>query len=273
MRKYLIALTVCMMSVSAAMAQYEDMMPTEKYKVVTNNFWQNWFFQADIVGTAFYTNEEHGLGINKSPFKDYRSNIGFSLAIGKWFTPSIGLRTKFNGVWGRTVLSDKKNTNASKYWTLHEQVLFNLSNMFYGYDEDRLWNLIPYVGAGVSRNMTYNEYAMGISAGLLNTFRLNERVSLNVDIAYGYHEATFSGVSEASYATDLSKNTSKHNDQTIALELGVTYRLGKWGWSKSPDIDAIHELSQGEIDALNAQLYDALRENDRLRKELKEMKK
>ncbi len=32
----------------------------------------------------------------------------------------------------------------------HGDVLFNLSNMFCGYNEDRLYSFIPYVGAGVA---------------------------------------------------------------------------------------------------------------------------
>lgn len=261
---YIVAVLIALCVLPAG-AQDEEAVPTEKYKVVTNTFWQNWFVQAGMTGTAFYTNEEHGLSLSKSPFKDFRSNLGFSVGLGKWFTPGIGLRTKFTGVWGRTVLSDDKKTNANKYWTLHEQVLLNFSNLFCGYNESRVWNLIPYVGVGVSRNMTYNEYAMGMSAGLLNTFRLCRRVLINVDISYGYHESNYSGYSSYDYAVDMDKNTSKHNDQTLTFEVGLTYNLGSTNWTKSPDIDAIHELAQGEIDALNAQLADAQAENARLR--------
>ena len=43
--------------------------------------------------------------------------------------------------------------------------------------------------------------------------------------------------------------------------------------SKKADADAIESLSQGEIDALNAQLADMEAENEQLRKELEEAKK
>ncbi len=100
MKKLLIALAFAGISV-ASMAQENETVPTEKYSVATNSFWSNWFVQANVAGSAFYCDEELGLNLNKSPFKGFRNNLGFSVAIGKWFTPGLGLRTKFNGVWGQ----------------------------------------------------------------------------------------------------------------------------------------------------------------------------
>ena len=51
----------------------------------------------------------------------------------------------------------------------------------------------------------------------------------------------------------------------FSVEVGLTYNLGKTSWSKTPDVDAIKALSQGQIDALNAQLSDAQAENARLK--------
>ncbi|MBR5918822.1 MAG: OmpA family protein, partial [Prevotella sp.] len=46
--------------------------------------------------------------------------------------------------------------------------------------------------------------------------------------------------------------------------------LGKVGWEKTPDVDAIKALSQSQIDALNAQLNDANAENARLNAKLRD---
>ena len=162
MKKLLIMLAFASVSVAGMAQDNESAVPEMKYSVATNSFWSNWFVQANLSGGVFYSNEEMGYGLSKSPFKGFRNNLGFSVAIGKWFTPGIGLRTKFNGVWGRTVASDDKDLNASKYWVLNEQVLFNLSNMICGYNETRVWNFIPFFGAGLARSCTYNRYAMGI---------------------------------------------------------------------------------------------------------------
>lgn len=262
MKKLLFALAFAGISASG-FAQETETVPGEKFSVATNSFWSNWFVQANVAGSAFYTNEEVGLDLSQSPFKGFRNNLGFSVALGKWFTPGLGLRTKFNGIWGRTVMSDNKDLNANKYWTLQEQALFNLSNMLCGYNENRVWNFIPYFGAGVGRNMTYNEYSIGVSAGILNTFRLSKRVALNIDLAYGAYASDFSGIG----------GTPSDRDEVMSAEIGLTFNLGKAKWNKTPDVDAIRALSQGQIDALNAQLADSQNENAKLKTMLAEAQK
>ena len=258
MKKFLMVLAFASVSV-AGMAQSET--PELKHSVATNSFWSNWFIQANLAGTAFYSSQENNLDLSKSPLKDFRSNLGLSVAIGKWFTPGLGLRTKVNGFWGRTVSGDDAKANANKYWQANEQVLFNLSNMICGYNPDRVWNFIPYIGGGIGRNMSYNSYAMGLQAGLLNEFRLSRKVALNLDLSWGMHEPDFDG----NGATGGTKaHSPKAKDRDLNLEIGLTYNLGKATWNKVPDVDAINALHQSQLDALNAQLADANAENDRL---------
>lgn len=116
MKKLLIALAFAGLSLSAS-AQEAD--PTLKHSVATNSFWSNWFIQVGADWNAWYSNEEHGLGLSESPFKKFRSNPGASVAIGKWFTPGIGLRTKLSGIWGKAVTDDDNYGNCNKYWTLN----------------------------------------------------------------------------------------------------------------------------------------------------------
>ena len=261
MKKVLLFLLLIGLS-TGAMAQAE--VSGEKHSVATNSFWANWFVQANVVGSSFWGSQEQQSFKFSKMTKDYRTNLGFSIALGKWFTPGLGLRTKFNGVWGRSVISEDKSLNASKYWTLQEQALFNLSNMLMGYNEQRVWNFIPYAGGGVGRNMSYGCYALGFSVGLLNTFRISPKVAFNFDINYGSYEPSFDGFS----AGGDSKLSLKGRDRVINVELGLTYRLGKATWKSTLDIDAMQALSQSEIDALNAQLADLMAENERLGEEL-----
>jgi len=265
MKKLLMVLAFAGVSV-ASMAQ--EAVPTEKYSVSTNSFWSNWFVQANAVGTSFWGSQENQAFKFDKLFKGYRTNLGFSVAVGKWFTPGIGLRTKFTGIWGRSVISEDKSTNANKYWVVNEQVLFNLSNLLCGYNENRVWNFVPYVGAGVGRNMSYNTYAMNLNAGILNMFRISKKVAINLDINYGLFEPRFDGFP----AHGTSKHSIKNMDRTINVEVGLTYNLGKATWNKTPDVEAIKALSQGQIDALNAQLADANAENARLNNIIKNHK-
>lgn len=246
----------------ATMAQ--STIGDEKHSVSTNSFWSNWFVQANVVGTSFWGSQENQAIKPGKLFKDYRTNLGFSLAIGKWFTPGIGLRTKFNGAWGRTIISEDKSLNASKYWTIQEQVLFNLSNMLMGYNEQRVWNFIPYIGGGIGRNMTYTTYGMGLSVGLLNTFRISPKVAINLDINWGGYEPGFDGVN----VKLNEQSTWKNKDRMVNVEVGLTYRLGKSTWKATAAQDAYNALTQSEIDALNGQLADMQAENNRLQEQL-----
>lgn len=266
MRQKLLLVSFFLFGFAVAQAQddIESEVPYEKHSVATNSFWANWFVQGNVVATSFWGSQENSVLKFSKVAKDYRTNLGFSLALGKWFTPGLGLRTKFNGVWGRTVVSEDKELNASKYWTLSQQALFNLSNMLMGYNENRTWNFIPYVGGGLGRNMSYNTYALGLTAGLLNTFRVSPRVAVNLDINYGLYGARFDGIEQH----DDSRRLFKTRDRNLGVEVGLTYRLGKSSWMKTPDLDAMQALTQSEIDALNAQLADLMAENDRLNDEL-----
>lgn len=270
MKKFLMILAFASVSM-ASMAQ-ED--PTLKYSVATNSFWQNWFVQVNASWNAFYSNEEKGADFAKGPFKDFRSAPGFSVAVGKWFTPGLGLRTKFAAMNGRSVISEDKDINDIKFWNLQEQALFNLSNMFCGYSDTRVWNFIPYAGVGITRNCSYNTYELASSLGLLNTWKLSKRVLLNLDLGFTMCGDDFEGRLGSKRYVDLGGKggdpSPSNHDRWFTAELGLTFNLGRVGWDKTPDVDAIKALSQSQIDALNAQLNDANAENARLNGRLRE---
>ena len=265
MKKLFLMLAVASLSLNA-MAQ-ED--PTEKYSVSTNSFWSNWFIQTNLNWSS-YTIGSHG--VFSAPFrkfpmgtdKDAACEHGFtapslSIAVGKWFTPGLGLRTKANFGWmGKAFDSD-----APILVSVNEQVLFNLHNLLGGYDEDRVWNFIPFVGAGIAHTFkTPNGVSKAgtytFSAGLLNTFKISRKVALNLEVAYANYGKELVGASEGGIMP-------KHRLNQLSVEVGATFNLGKGTWNKTPDVDAIKALSQGQIDALNAQLTDAQAENARLK--------
>lgn len=261
MKKFLIMLAIAGVSLTS-MAQ-ETETTTEKYSVATNSFWSNWFVQGGVQWTAFYSSLEHGFDTSNNPLKSFRSNPQASVAIGKWFTPGLGLRTKVSGIWG------KANGDSFKYWNAQEQVLFNLSNMFCGYNPKRVYNCIPFAGAGFARNMSSDMYAMGMSIGLLNEFNINKRIAINLELGWNRLENDF--YSEG-HANNGPRGWDSH-DNYLYAELGLTLNIGKTGWAKVPDVDAIKALSQSQIDALNAQLADSKSENDRLKAMLNEKPK
>ena len=257
MKKLFLFLAVASLSLGA-MAQDEDdvnIAPAEKHRVATNGFWQNWFLGANVTWSAFYGEGERSLvaPFRKFPSGTYYNGLGASLSLGKWLTPVFGLRTKVNA-W--QMGKKDEGLGGDKYWTANEQLLINATSLFRGYDEQRFWNLIPYVGAGIHRNMTHSHYSTALSLGLLNTLRLSPRFSANIELAWNSAESSNSGLA------------LKNRNQHFAVELGITWHIGKNNWRHATDQEAVSALTEGELDALNAQLADALAENERLQQEL-----
>ena len=258
--KKTIILTVLAIVAGSAQAQTQDNTTdtSAKYSVEADSFWSNWFISAGAAYNMFYTGDEKDLNDKPGLFDGSRSTMGISLAVGKWFTPGFGLRTKATGIWGRYVTPDatgslKNNShNSYKYWTLQEQMLFNVSNLFMGYSDSRVWNFIPYIGFGFTRNMTTNDNAHGWSAGLLNTFRLSSKLSLNVELGLNLSDDK---IFNAATTTHRDYGTSFSGlDRNFSVEVGLTYNLGKSGWKKTPNVGALKAASQAEIDALNERL-------------------
>ena len=173
------ALVAVAMTASPALKAQENGNRDENGKVVrgpyeTNRFGDNWFIGA-------------GGGVNIFLNEGYDPVIGPSIDanLGKWFTPSVGMRVGYQGF--KTNVSADNATQNFGYMYFHGDFLWNISNAFSGYKETRFWNLVPYAHAGYFR--TYglngsefydNEIAAG--AGLLHNLRLIDRLDLIIDM-------------------------------------------------------------------------------------------
>ena len=239
--------------------------PTQKYSVATNGFMSNWFVTAGIDGTSFIGSQEKGMGLSQNLFRSFRNSLGFGVGVGKWFTPGIGTRIKFQGISGKGVVSDNASINKKNmkdYWVINGQVLFNLSNLICGYNENRFWNVIVYPGAGLLRNMTKNVYAINLQAGIMNTFRITKNLDAFIDVNAIAAEPKADGV-------DLGSSSQRYSfqnyDKIFSAEIGLKYNFGKATWKKTPDVDAINALNNEQVATLNASLKSAQEENERLK--------
>ena len=269
MKKLLIALAFAGVSLGAS-AQDSD--PVQKYSVATNSFWSNWFVQVGGDFNSWISDQEHGRGLDGGDhygvFSGDRTSWGGAIAVGKWFTPGIGLRTKVQA-WNAKQVGPTNPTSKFDYWTLNEQVMLNLSNLFYGYNPTRVWNVIPFFGGGLSRNCSDNLYAMQLSVGLQSSWRLCSKANVYVEAGWSRLEDDFDGASGSKMNGDRGWESKDNN---LYAEVGLTLNLGKATWEKTPDVDAIKALTQSQIDALNAQLNDANAENARLKNMLANQK-
>ena len=221
-----------------------------------------WFAQGNIVWNAWYGVGEKSLvaPFHKFPGAggDGHTGWGISLAGGRWMTSALALRTKLN-LWQMGSKSDD-GEGAGKYWALNEQILFNVSNLLLGHNPYRLWNCIPYIGAGLARKMSEAQYTSDLSFGILNTFRLSPKMAANFEIGWNSYEGN-GGIA------------LKDRLQQVTFEVGLTWYFGTSGTSRRAEAEAQESLIQGEIDAMNAQLEDLQSENEQLRQELEKVKK
>lgn len=268
MRKLFMALAFA----GVALSGYaQDSEPVQKHSVATNSFWSNWFVQIGGDFNSWISDQEHGLGLDNGDhyglFSGDRTSFGGAIALGKWFTPGIGLRTKLQA-WNAKKVGPQNPTTKFKYWTLNEQVMFNLSNLFYGYNPNRVWNVSPFFGGGVSRNCSDDNYAMQLSLGVQSSWRLSKHLNVYAELGWNHIENDFDGAAKGANG----KHCWEDKDNNVYAELGLTFNLGRASWDRSPDVDAMMALSQSQIDALNAQLNDANDENARLKNMLANQK-
>ncbi len=173
-----IALSAVALAASPAVNAQENGNRDEYGKVVrgpyeTNRFGDNWF-----IGV--------GGGVNMFWTEGYKiRDVGPSIdaSIGKWFTPSVGMRVGYSG------FTTKLNRAPQEfgYLYVHGDFLWNISNALGGYKETRFWNFVPYLHAGWYRaydagakGFPNNELAVG--AGLLHNLRLSDRIDFIIDM-------------------------------------------------------------------------------------------
>jgi len=277
MKKLMMALAFVGLGTAAANAQCDEFAAptTNKYSVATNSFWSNWYVQlgVDMQVVDVYNNGEHLLS---GEWHDNRT-YGVNLAVGKWFTPVIGTRLKLNWQNGQfphafrnydhiVAMPDAhKGGNAGLYFDTQ----FNLSNMFCGYSDSRVWNLIAYPRAGLVRNFDNDSYAPALGVGLENTWKISDKVGIYLDASYTWVTQDY-----IKYSRGEGTDAFRANG-IAAIDLGVTIGLGKQGWSKAVSLDDYEALSAeacAKLAALRAQLKAEQDENANLRAKLNNIK-
>ena len=153
---------------------------------LTNGGGSNWF-----VGLGGGVNTTLAEGVK--PFADFSiaNNWGAEAFVGKWITPSIGLRAGFKG-GTNNVAYDVDKYYSDAYATgeqlrigyAHADVMWNISNALSGYKETRFWDFVPYVGAGYLgiNNNGSTDNKIAASVGLYNKFRLGNVMNLFLDV-------------------------------------------------------------------------------------------
>ena len=245
MKKLMIALALVGLGSLGVNAQTTSIETPSKYRVATNSFWSNWYIQ---VGADMSLQNPYGCDFSEVFPKG--DSWGVNVAVGKWFTPGLGLRLKVN--WENGLIENENNRPVNGGWTpdfeaggygaFYGDVQFNLSNMFFGYNENRVWNFIPYVGAGVIRNFDTSNYVPTLGIGIENTWKVSKLLNIYLDVAYRATTKSFTVVESGS----SDNGTSGY----LVGEVGVQFNLGKSTWTKAVSVDAYNALAASSEEAL-----------------------
>lgn len=263
MKKLMLALAFAGFA-TATVAQ--ENVPVKKHSVSTNSFWANWYVSAGGAYNATYTSQEFDVTAN--PFTHKRGTFSGTLALGKWFTPGLGLRTVVDAGWLRNVYTDNHAGHPTVgFWKVSEDVMFNMSNLIYGYNEKRIWNVSPYIGVTYLRNCSDDKASFGLNFGIHNNFRLSKRFSAFADLAFTAVNNDVIGAVAQPGVRAVGKNFEMRGwDKVASLKLGITYQISKTcTWEKTPDLAAIMAMNQEQVDAVNEQLAAEQQETERLR--------
>jgi outer membrane protein OmpA-like peptidoglycan-associated protein len=281
MKKLMIALAFAGLGTVAANAQTTIEAPS-KYTVATNGFWDNIFVQ---VGVDMAVQNPYRSKLFKENWHDGRT-YGVNVAVGKWFTPGLGLRLKVNwenGIIKRNHLGFYPTEHGAPamdggtagpymnglglvantyhthgYGVVTGDVLFNLSNLFFGYSDTRVWNLIAFPRAGVMRHFdAKNSYSPVLGLGLESAWKISKRIGLYIDLAY--HLTPKEGVTNNRWLPYYTGNGNNMNNESkyqyktygwFTADLGLTFNIGKVGFDKAVSLEAYNALAARSEEAL-----------------------
>lgn len=271
MKKILMSLALAGVS-AAAIAQQKsvvveeiDIIPLQdKYQVVTNRFWDNWFFSIGGGASVLFGDDDYVKSMDK------RISPTLNVAVGKWFTPGLGLRLQYSGLQARgysydkgtpyvrgTQMGDGYYKQRFDYMNLHGDVMFNLSALLLGYNPDRFYEAIPYLGAGFTHNYTKpHRQAFAMNAGLINRFRISNALDINLELSAMGVEDKFDG----------QRGGKRDYDAVLSATVGLTYRFPTRGWKRpAPQL-----ITPGELAAMQVALAEMAEANQQLQQDLTE---
>ena len=197
----------------------------EPGSVRTDGIWDDFFLQMDLDMTL-----QNPYGYDFSKVFPNGKTFGLDIAVGKWFTPQVGYRVKFNwenklpllkndhANWVAPFYEPGVNREKGGYVALYFDELFNMHNFFGAYRPDRTWNLSVYPRVGVNYNFGVSKGALLLGFGVLNTYRLSNRWSVYLDAAYIMTGSGFVG-SEKVEGTGTGSNSNGYFSLGIGAQV------------------------------------------------------
>ncbi|MBE8712659.1 OmpA family protein [Sphingobacterium hungaricum] len=238
---------------------------TDKHKIETNHFFDNWFFGLGGGAQLFFGDHN-----KQMKFRERLTPV-YELHVGKWFTPGIGVRGGVNGATIKGVTQNGSYTtgeiyDATKwlekqqfdYFHIHTDVLFNLTNIIGGYKLNRFYNISTYIGLGWMETIDKPiEREISANFGLYNSFRVNKSLDVILDVRGSMVNDRFDG-----------ETGNRRQDGLLTASVGFKYSLKEREWNKIK-VTTIDYDSQ-ELKTIAERVNQLANDNNALRKQIEE---
>ena len=149
-----------------------------------------------------------------------RVKPSYSLAVGKWFTPSVGARINYSGLQFKDARLSTRD-----YHHIHADLLWNVLGSGYARQEQVRWSLAPFAGVGLLHHATNGHNPFAISYGVQGQYRISKRVSAILELSGMTTFQDFDGYGRA----------NRLGDHMVSLSAGFTFHIGQTGWKRAID--------------------------------------
>lgn len=160
-----------------------------------------------------------------------------------------------------------------RYVNLHGDVLFNLSNLFCGYKENRFYSAIPFVSVGfaLSTEKAINgqhTHELTGGVGLLNRFRLSKALDLNLEVRGTYVSDRFDQeyLAQSQKTGNVVAQAGRWGEGILSASLGLSYKIPRRGWDNV--VERTLRVNDGLLQDLRNRVGVLQGENDDLRLQL-----
>ena len=246
---------------------------------LTNPWYDNWSFT--IMGGA--QTIVSGTGDHNTGFDNHTAIVtpAVEIMVSKWFTPVIGFRAGFQGFWIEEQFGGKdynhyalkRDGEDGRHITfnntyLHGDVMWNFVNSFWGYRQNRFYNIVPYVNFGYMRlvhpedniftgERRDREFEIGF--GLNNTFRITPRLQAVLDLRWGNMDGRYHDV--------LNGGRVNH----FSAQAGLAYSIEKWYFARSKGIEKQRDVAKTDAVTAMAALNEMMMDNEALQNDVQEV--
>ena len=190
-----------------------------------------------------------------------RVKPSYSLAVGKWFTPSVGARIHYSGLRFKDA-----ELSTQDYHHIHADLLWNILGRGYARQGQVRWGLAPFAGVGLLHNATNGNNPFALSYGVQGQYRISRRVSATLELSNTTTFQDFDGHGRA----------NRLGDHMLSLTAGFTFHLGKTGWKRAVDATPYIRRNERLVNYANCLAEENRRYaglHDRDRRTLAELKK